>query len=137
MGYAGNIVVLFKLGVVGNHYLEGIFPSLGIFTIFGILVSIPVAILLGLAHMKRTGAYSADASLSMESNPYMYKLIPGKEREVFFPLMVLTLRSLAKVMREQNTLSPQEKEEFDRILAKADVLIQGEMVGHPRQQSSF
>jgi len=133
MGYAGNIVVLYKLGVVGNRLLEGIFTSLTVFTVFGILVSVPVAILLGLFHFKRTGAYSADASLSIEANPYVYKLIPGKEREVFFPLMVLTAKGLAKVMREQNVLSREEKEEFDNILAKADTLIQGSMIGNPRQ----
>lgn len=134
MGYAGNIVVLYKLGVVGNHFLEGFFTSLTVFTVFGVLVSVPFAILLGLAHFKRTGAYSADASLSTEANPYVYKLVPGKEREVFFPLMVLTAKGLAKVMLEQNVLSPSEKQEFDSILAKADSLIQGEMVGHPRQR---
>ena len=134
MGYAGNIVVLYKLGVVGNHFLEGVFTSLTVFTIFGILVSVPVAVLLGLFHFKRTGAYSADASLSTESNPYVYKLVPGKEREVFLPLMVLTAKGLAKIMREQNALSPQDREEFDRILAKADTLMQGEMIGHPRQK---
>ena len=133
IGYASNLVVLYKLGVVGNHYLESVFFSLTVFAIFGVFISVPAAILLGLYHMKRTGAYSADASLSTESNPYVYKLIPGKEREVFLPLMVLTARGLAKVMREQNALSPEEKEEFDRILARADNLLKGQSVGHPRQ----
>ena len=86
--------------------------------------------------MKRTGAYSADASLSTESNPYAYKLIPGKEREVFLPLMVLTAKGLAKVMREENALSPQEKEQFDSVLAKADNLLKGQMIGHPRERIS-
>jgi len=36
-------------------------------------------------------------------------------------------------MREQNALSPEEKEEFDRILARADNLLKGQSVGHPRQ----
>jgi len=50
--------------------------------------------------------------------------------------MVLTAKGLAKVMREQNALSPQEKEEFDKVLAKADSLIRGQMVGHPRLRQS-
>jgi len=136
LGYASNIVVLYRLAITDIRPLNGIFSSLTVFTIFGVLVSVPVAILLGLFHMKRTGAYSADASLSTESNPYIYKLTPGKEREVFFPLMVLTAKGLAKVMREQNALSAQDKEEFDRVLSKAETLVQGQMIGHPRQKSS-
>ncbi len=136
IGYTSNLVVLYKLGVVGNHLLEGVFFSLTVFAIFGVFVSVPAAILLGLYHMKRTGAYSADASLSTESNPYAYKLIPGKEREVFLPLMVLMAKGLAKVMREENALSPQEREEFDSVLAKADNLLKGQMIGHPRERIS-
>jgi len=134
MGYASNIVVLYKLAVIDNKFLDPFFPSLTVFSIVGILVSVPTAILIGLFHIRRSGAYATEASLSTESNPYVYKLIPGKEREVFLPLMVLTARGLAKVMREQNALGPHEKEEFDRILAKADSLLQGEMIGHPRQR---
>jgi hypothetical protein len=136
IGYTSNLVVLYKLGVVGNHYLEWLFTSLTIFAVFGILISVPAAILLGLFHMKRTGAYSADASLSTESNPYVYKLIPGKEREVFLPLMILTARGLARIMEEQKTLSREEKDEFDNVLSKADSLMQGQMVGHPRIRES-
>ncbi len=136
LGYSGNIVVLYKLAVIDNKYLTPYFSSLALFTLVGLAVSVPTAILLGLLHVKRTGAYAADASLSTESNPYVYKLIPGKEREVFLPLMVLTAKGLAKVMREQNALSPQEKEEFDKVLAKADSLIRGQMVGHPRLRQS-
>ncbi len=134
IGYASNIVVLFKLGVQGNRYLDPIFPTLGIFTIAGVLISVPVAILLGLYHVKRTGAYAADAALSTESNPYVYKAIPGKEREVFMPLWILTAKGLARIMEQQKTLSVEEKEEFDRILTKADMLLQGKMVGHPRDR---
>src|SRR5437762_6269421 len=45
IGYTSNLVVLYKLGVVGNHYLEGIFYSLTVFAVFGVLVSVPAAIL--------------------------------------------------------------------------------------------
>ena len=136
IGYASNLVVLYRLGVVNIDFLKSFIPSLTAFTILGIFVSVPAAILLGFYHMKRTGAYSADASLATEANPYMYKLVPGKEREVFFPLMVLTAKGLAKVMREQNALSPEDKEQFDKVLAKAETLVQGEMIGNPRQRSS-
>ncbi len=111
IGFASNIVVLFRLGVEPNKSLLGIFPSLGIFTAVGLLVAIPVGILAGLYHMKRTGAYAADASVATEANPYVYKTI-GKEKEVFLPLWILTARGLAKLLEREETLSVNDRNEI-------------------------
>jgi len=51
-----------------------------IFGIVALLVIGPVSIYAGLYHLKRIRAYSAEASVLTESNPYVYKAIPGKER---------------------------------------------------------
>jgi uncharacterized membrane protein len=126
-------VVLYRLGVVDNTYLRPIFPSLGIFAVIGVLVAVPVGILAGLYHMKRTGAFAADAAIGTESNPYMYKLIPGKEREVYLPLWVLTVRSLAKVLDQQKTMTTEEKKELEEILSKANALLEGQYIGLPKQ----
>ena len=55
IGFASNLVVLFKLGVADNKYLALLLPSLTVFTIIGLLVVVPVGIFAGLYHMKRTG----------------------------------------------------------------------------------
>jgi len=83
---------------VGVPIIHDIFPRLYIFGIVGLLIVGPISIYAGLYHIKRTGAYSAEASVLTESNPNVYKAIPGKEPEVFLPLMVLTAKGLAKVM---------------------------------------
>jgi len=120
IGFASNIVVLFRLGVEPNKTLLDIFPTLGIFTAVGLLVAIPVGILTGLYHMKRTGAYAADASVATEANPYIYKLIPGKEREVFLPLWILTVRGLAKMLDRQNTMTSSERKGLEDLLNQAN-----------------
>src|SRR5690242_4415050 len=134
IGFASNIVVLFRLGVEPNKTLLGIFPSLAVFTAVGLLVAIPVGIVAGLYHMKRTGAYAADASVATEANPYIYKVVPGKEREVFLPLWILTARGLAKMLDQQTTTTPAEKRELEVLLNKANALLDGQYVGMPRQQ---
>ena len=133
IGFASNIVVLFKLGIQGNHYLEWLFPSLTVFIIVGLGVAIPLGIVTGLYHMKRTAAFAADASVSTEANPYMYKLIPGKERDVFLPLWVQMARNLAKLLEKQNTMTPEDQKELQKILNKADALLEGQYVGLPAQ----
>jgi hypothetical protein len=134
IGFASNIVVLFRLGVEPNPPLHSIFPTLGLFTAVGLLVAIPVGILTGLYHMKRTGAYAADASVATEANPYVYKVVPGKEKEVFLPLWILTARALARMLDQQRTMSAEERKELEDILNKANSLLEGEYVGLPKSR---
>jgi len=136
IGFASNIVVLYRLGVTDNKYLSAIFPSLTVFTIAGLIIAVPVGILTGLYHMKRTGAFAADASVSIEANPYVYRAVPGKEREVFLPLMMLTAKGLAQVMEQLKTMTLEERSEFEDVLAKADILLKGQAVGLTNQRSS-
>jgi hypothetical protein len=133
IGFASSIVVLYRLGVQDNKYLAPLFPSLTIFTIIGLLVALPIGIFAGLYHMKRTGAYAADASVATEANPYIYKIIPGKEKEVFLPLWILTVRGLARMLDQQKTTTAEEKMELEEILHKANSLLEGEYIGRPGQ----
>ncbi|TMI06168.1 hypothetical protein E6H34_11370 [Candidatus Bathyarchaeota archaeon] len=83
--------------------------------------------------MRRTAAFAADAAVQTESNPYMYKAIPGKEREVFIPIWILTLRALSKVLDQQKTITTEDREEMEDILNKANALLEGQYVGLPKR----
>lgn len=133
MGVASNLVVLYELAVVKNRYLNGLFTSLTVFTLGVLLVFVPLGIFAGLYHMKRTGAYAADASVTTESNPYVYKIIPGKEQEVLYPLIMLTARGLSTLLDRQESITPSEKRELEDVLAKADALLKGQSIGLPKR----
>ncbi len=142
IGFLSNIIVIYSLsikpaidspGIVGD-ILGTAFPHLTNFIVIAVLASTPVCIYLGLLHMKRTGAFSADASVSTESNPYVYRVIPGKEQEVFLPLWILTSQWLAKIMEQQNNMTPDEREQFRLVLAKANDLLTGQAIGLPERQ---
>ncbi len=135
LGFASTMIVIYALAIVPVPFLHDIFSHLYIFGIVGFLIIGPISIYAGLYHIKRTGAYSAEASVLTESNPYVYKAIPGKEREVFLPLMVLTAKGLAKVMERQNTLTSEEQREFQIVLGKANTLLEGASVGLPKDKS--
>ena len=132
IGFASNIVVLYKLGVADNTYFAPIFPHLTVFGIVALIVAVPIAIFSGLFHMKRTGAFAADASVQTEANPYIYKTI-GKEKEVFLPLWILIARGLAKVLERQETMTAEDRKELEEILNKANALLEGQYVGLPKQ----
>jgi hypothetical protein len=136
VGVASNLVVLYELAVVKNHYLYPIFSSLTVFTLASLIVFVPVSIFAGLYHMKRTGAFAADASVQVESNPYIYKIIPGKEQEVLYPLLMLTAKGLIKVLDRDTMITPSEKQEFEEALAKANALLKGQQIGLPAKPQS-
>ncbi len=135
LGFASTMIVIYELALKDVPQIHDYFPHLYIFGIVALLVIGPVSIYAGLYHLKRTGAYSAEASVLTESNPYVYKAIPGKEREVILPLMMLTARGLAKVMEQQHSLSLDEQKEFENVLAKANTLLEGSSVGLPKDKS--
>ena len=126
VGFASSVVVIYKLAVVDTPY-GTLFPHLSIFALAAVLVASPVSALIGYLHMRRTGAYAADASVQLESNPYIFRLVPGKEEEVFLPLSVLTAKALLKMAGEN--LSDKERQEFEMVLAKAEKLSAGHTVG--------
>ena len=133
IGFTSNILVIYKLGIVQNSITEPLFHSLTLFAIITLAILVPLCISIGMYHMKKTGAFAADASISTESNPYIYKIIPGKEQEVFLPLWVATVRGLSKVLDAGKTMSVQEREDMRAILDKAEALLEGQSVGSPRR----
>lgn len=128
VGIASNLLLFYRLGIQDIDLLHDWFTSLTFFAITAILVLLPVSIGAGLYHMKRTGAYAADATVSAEQNPYAYKAIPGKEQQVLYPILALTLKGLVKVL-ERQPVTEEEKQEFEKALEKTNRLIQGEPVG--------
>lgn len=128
VGIASNLLLFYKLGIQDIDLLHDWFTSLTLFAITAILILLPVSIGAGLYHMKRTGAYAADAAVSAEQNPYAYKAIPGKEQQVLYPILALTLKGLVKVLEKQ-PVTEEEKQEFEKALEKTNRLIQGEPVG--------
>jgi hypothetical protein len=134
LGFASTMIVIYELALKDVPQIHDYFPHLYVFGIVALVFLGPISIYAGLYHIKRTGAYSAEASVLTESNPYVYKAIPGKEREVFLPLMMLTARGLAKVMEQQRTMTAEEQKEFQTVLDKANTLLEGASVGLPQDK---
>jgi hypothetical protein len=139
LGFISTVIVVYSLGIKPviesnpptalGDFLQLIFPRLTSFIIIGAFALIPLCIAFGLYHTKRTGPYEADASVMTEQNPYVYKAIPGKEMEVFIPLWLLTAKALAKILDQQNIMTIEEKQAFDKAIQKAVTLVEGKMVG--------
>ena len=137
LGFISTVIVVYSLGIKPviesggtlGTFFESVFPHLSNFIIIGALVLIPICIYGGLLHYKKTGAYATDAAVGTEQNPYSYKVVPGKEEEVYLPLYILTAKAVAKILSQQQVLTQEEDREFRSTLEKAERLARGETVG--------
>jgi hypothetical protein len=85
LGFVSTMIVIYVLALKDVSQVHDYFPHLYIFGIIALLVIGPVSIYGGLSHLKRTGAYSAEASVLTESNPYVYKAILVRSVKSSFP----------------------------------------------------
>jgi len=86
LGYVSTLVMVYYLAIKNLPILVDIFPRFVPFAIVALLVGAPLSVLIGWVHLKRSPAYSSEADIGVEANPYTYKLSPGVWREVFAPL---------------------------------------------------
>lgn len=132
LGAFNTLTVIYFLLIRNIPNLEIVFPRFSTFVIFGLLSVIPTAILAGWMHIKGTPAWRSEVDISVEANPYNYKLAPGLPREVYAPYDLLRLKLLVKLMRHHNLLSSEDEVEIKDIEEKYKILLKGGYVGTPR-----
>jgi hypothetical protein len=127
-----TLTVTYFLAIEKAPILQEIFPSFLIYILFTTMIGVPLLILVGYIHFRRTAAYGSEAEVQVESNPYYYKLAPGWQKDVMFPV----LNKLIDVMVKNNSNEKLTKEDLTEIIElqrKMDILLKGEMVGSPRK----
>jgi hypothetical protein len=108
---------------VFGHFLE--------FAIATSVVGTVAAIVIGYVHLKRSPAYSSEADIGVESNPYYYKLPPGFNREVFAPMYFELLVLMQKIL-EGRPLGDEDKARIEKLKEKLKLLESGGAVGSER-----
>ena len=104
-----TLTVTYYLAIENYPFLKSFFPSFEQYILIVVLVGIPLLVLVGYAHYKKTPSYRAEADVWVESNPYQARVL------------VNTQFSLALNMKLTNILlklsSKQEitQEEIDEI----------------------
>ncbi|OYT45378.1 hypothetical protein DRO29_02520 [Candidatus Bathyarchaeota archaeon] len=133
VAFMSYITVIYKLAIE-DLALSWVFPRFYTFIIFSLVTIIPLGVLIGWFHFKRTLAYSAAMAINVESNPYNYMITPGKETEIIWPMHMLYLTALQKLLEKENMLSPEEKKSFEEVLTKIKKLREGHVIGTPRHR---
>ena len=128
--------VTYYLAIEKVPELASIFPSFAHYVVIATSIVVPLLVLVGWIHYRRTAAYGADAEIQLENNPYMYKIPPGWHTEALFP----TLLKMTEYMIKSNSnekLDSKSIEEISELQKKLDLLIKGGRVEPSNFQEDF
>lgn len=129
-----TMTTTYYLAVTRYQPLQEIFPSFLVYVGFFTLIGIPILIAIGYLHYKKTAAYTSEAEIIAESNPYHYRLPrDGWNTEVVFPLYMTITNMMIKWSKNEK-LTEQEITELKSLQEKINTLIKGGYVGNPKKK---
>ena len=124
------LTVTYFLAVENYPVLDTLFPSFLHYVFTAVVIGVPMLVLVGYIHYKRSAAFSAEADINVEAYPYWYKLPPGWNKEVVFPLYLQMINLMIKISKNEK-LSTDETKEMSDIQKSLSTLIEGGYIGKP------
>ena len=123
-----TMVVTYYLAIEKAPTLKYIFPSFITYIAVWMMIGIPLLIVIGYIHYKKSAAYASEADIGTESNPYVYKLQPGHATLVVFPMYLLMTILLVKLSKNEK-LTNDELFQIEEIQKNLKILIDGGSIG--------
>jgi hypothetical protein len=128
---------VYYLAINNIPFLQSIFPAFWVFSLISLIVGIPAACILGWFHIKGSAIFKSEQDITMEANPYNYKIPPGFWQEAFAPLYLELLKGMAKMLEKQALLTGEEREQIKQLEKKLETLIEGGCIGTPRTKANM
>ena len=124
-----TLVTTYYLAIKNVPSLQIIFPSFIHYAIILSIIGIPILVAVGYIHYKKINAFSSEMDITVESNPYMFRIPKdGWNQQVVFPLYLMMSKMMIKWANNEK-LSEEEIKQISEIQKKIDILIKGGSVG--------
>ena len=122
------ITIQYRLVLENAPVLNSVFNNLWTFLIAAVIIFSVVSVLGGhFIHRKRQ--FRIEQELATEENPYLYRAMPGKERDLMIPIMILQMETLEDLLRQNNALTDEKKRQFQNFKDELLKLAQGRPIG--------
>jgi hypothetical protein len=106
------ITIQYKLLLEHIPFLNILFSNIWVFMIVAGVVFSLLSILGG-HYIHRKRQFRLEQAVATEENPYLYKAIPGKERDLMIPLAIFQLEVLKELLASNSRLTEEKKEQFE------------------------
>jgi hypothetical protein len=106
------ITIQYKLVLEHLPFLNNLFSNIWIFIVTA-SVFFTVISILGGHYLHRKRQFRLEQAVSVEENPYLYKAMPGKEKDLMIPVAILQLDTLEQLLADNNGLTDERKKQFE------------------------
>ena len=107
-----TLTVTYFLAIDNYPFLKDIFPSFIHYVAVIVLIGIPLLVLVGYAHYKRTASFKAEADIHIEANPHMRRILTNSE---FMLSMSLQLSELSMKLMNNEKLTSDEMNNLKQL----------------------
>ena len=107
-----TLTVTYFLAIEEYPILNSLFPSFLIYVLIVVSMGIPILVLVGYGHFKRSNAFKAEADINIEANPHFRRILSNTE--LLFPILLKLLEINTKISNNEK-LSEAELNELNSL----------------------
>ena len=107
-----TLTVTYFLAIDNYPVLKAVFPSFEQYIVIIVSIGIPLLVLIGFVHFKRTQAFKSEVDVLIESNPYQRRNTVNGEVNLRLNLKILTM--MLKISRKES-FSESEVQEIEKL----------------------
>jgi hypothetical protein len=122
------ITIQYRLVLENIPILNSVFSNIVVFLIVAVVLFSIISVLGG-HYIHRKRQFRIEQELATEENPYLYRAAPGKEKNLYVPILTLQLETLEDLLRQNNALTDEKKQQFENLKADLVTLAQGRPIG--------
>ena len=115
-----TLTVTYYLAIDEIPSLLSLFPTFSHYVGAAILIGVPILIIIGYVHFKRSPAYKSEATIGFEVNPFVRRSLINSEINLELNLMILNILSK---LSNQEKLNDDELNKIKESRDKLDNLI--------------
>ena len=109
LGAVNTLTITYFLAIDNYPVLKNIFPTFEQYVAISMFVGIPMLVMFGYAHYKKTKAYKSEIDVLIESNPYLRRNTVNAEISIRLNMKLLSL--LLKLSKKEQL----DKTEYEEI----------------------
>ena len=129
-----TLTVTYYLAIENYPSLKTIFPSFEQYILIVVLVGMPLLVLVGYAHYKKTPSYRAEADIWVESNPYQARVLVNTQ---FTLALNMKLTDVLLKLSSNQEITQKEIEEIKTLQSKFLEHIDDRTISNKKDQSYF
>ena len=129
-----TLTVTYYLAIENYPSLKTIFPSFEQYILIVVLIGIPLLVLVGYAHYKKTPSYRAEADVWVESNPYQARVLVNTQ---FSLALNMKLTNILLKLSSKQEITQEEIDEIKVLQTKFLEHIEDRTISNKKDQSYF